>query len=170
MSQFSLGRTDIRNIWYTDNLCKMLFLPDLLLSLSLVIYLFSEIYLRSVHQSSWFVCLFSVLEDENRGNMIVHIVTDKKDETVFHFLTITTSLLVVTHFPKSSISSIHPEKGIYTYVLRCWTGSKLPLLSMPSSAVVKRTGAPLWVSLTSTAGSPNTVRWMYSIYKGQSAQ
>ena len=30
---------------------------------------------------------FSVLEDDNRGNMIAHIVIDNKGETVFHFLT-----------------------------------------------------------------------------------
>ena len=39
-----------------------------------------------MHRSSRFVYL-SVLEDDNRGNMIVHIVIDNKGETVFHFLT-----------------------------------------------------------------------------------
>ena len=52
----------------TDNLCKMLFLSNPLL-LSLVIY------------------LFSVLEDDNRGNMIVRIVINNKGGTMFQLLT-----------------------------------------------------------------------------------
>ena len=73
---------------YTDNLCKMFFLSNSLLPLSLVIYPFSEICLRSVHRSPRLVYL-SVLEDDNRGNMTVHIVIDNKGETVFHLLTVT---------------------------------------------------------------------------------
>ena len=45
-----------------------------------------------MHRSSRFVYL-SVLEDDNRGNMIVHLDIDNKDETVVHSLTITNTLI-----------------------------------------------------------------------------
>ena len=53
---------------------------------------FLEICIFSVHRSSRFVYL-SVLEDDNRGNMIVHLDIDNKDETVVHSLTITNTLI-----------------------------------------------------------------------------
>ena len=39
----------------------------------------------------------------------------------------------------------------HRFGLFCWTGSKLLLLSRPSSVIVKRTGAPLWEPFTSIA-------------------
>ena len=62
------------------------FSPILFFSLSGYIIPFSKICLRSVHRSSRFVCL-PVLEDDSRRNIIVDIVIDKEDGTLFHFLT-----------------------------------------------------------------------------------
>ena len=67
----------------------MFFLSDSLLpSLSGYIIPFPRSGFALVYRSSRFVYLF-VLEGDNRGNMIVHIVIDKKGETLFHFLTLT---------------------------------------------------------------------------------
>ena len=60
-------------------------------SSSLSLWLYISFLRSAFSQCIGHVCLFvylSVLEDDNGGNMVVHIVIDNKGETVFHSLTV----------------------------------------------------------------------------------
>ena len=100
-------------LFYNTNFLLGFFISvvPLVLPLSGYIIPFSEICLRSVHRSSRFVYL-SVLEDDNRGNMIVQIIIDSKEGTMLHFL---------KHFPPLCLSLFFP-----------WSTLRLPSLSLIS--------------------------------------
>ena len=90
-SPSSLGQDYIRNIRYTDNLCKMFFLSDLLLlSLWLYISFPRSVSARCIGHLCLFV-YFPFWKMTTEKNMIVHIVIDNKDGTMFPLLTVLSS-------------------------------------------------------------------------------